>query len=124
MSSSVSRAQVEALPALVAVSALVAGIAIYAGVFHDLPGGDDRPIERRALASVVETASEGGVIAPGAIDTASPTGHQMAVVLRADGRTWHDGPRPPDRAPSVTEPVLVRTVDGERVGRIRVWVWR
>jgi hypothetical protein len=108
----------------VAVSALVAGIAIYAGAFHDLPGGDDRPIERRALASVVETASDGGVIAPGAIDAAPPAGHEMSVVLRADGRTWRNGPRPPDRAPSATEPVLVRAPDGERVGRIRVWVWR
>lgn len=124
MSSSGSRAQVEPLPALVAVGAFVAALALYAGAFHDLPGGADRPIERRALASVVESATEGGVLEPSAVTVEAPAGREMAVVVRVDGEAWRSGPTPPERASSATDTVLVRTVRGERVGRVRVWIWR
>ena len=124
MSSSASRAQIEPLPALVAVSAFVAAVGLYSGAFATVPLDTDRDIEQRALASVVESASTAGVLSPEVIQNEPPNGYAMAVVVRADGTAWRTGPAPPDRASSATEPVLVRTDRGEQMGRIRVWVWR
>lgn len=117
------RAQIEPLPALVAVSAFVGALGLYAVAFHDVPTETDRPLETRALTAVVESASTAGVLDPAAVSHDPPTGHEMAVVVRASGSTWDSGPTPPDDAPSATKQVLVRTDRGERVGRIRVWVW-
>jgi hypothetical protein len=124
MSSSVSRAQIEPLPALVAVSAFVAAVGLYAGAFSAVPQDTDRNVEERALASVVESATTAGVLSPAAVQNDPPNGYEMAVVVRADGTVWRTGSAPPERAPSATEQVLVRTDRGEQMGRIRVWVWR
>lgn len=124
MSSSASRAQVEPLPALVAVSAFVAALGIYAVAVHDVPLDTDRDVETSALSAVVESASTAGVLEPDAVTADGPEGHEMAVVVRADGSEWESGPAPPDDAESATTQVLVKTESGEQVGRIRVWVWR
>lgn len=123
MFSSDSSAQVEPLPALVAVSALVVAIGVYAVAFHEVPSAGERDVAERALAVEVESASTGGVLDPTAVGENPPAGHEMAVVVRADGSEWRTGPRPPERASTATTPVLVRTETGEQVGRIRVWVW-
>ncbi|ALG81494.1 DUF7285 family protein [Halanaeroarchaeum sulfurireducens] len=119
-----SRAQVEPLPALVAVSAFVAALGLYAVAFHDVPLGTERDVETQALSSVVEDSSTAGVLDPTAVMADAPRGHEMAVVVRADGSEWQTGPSPPTTARTATEQVLVRTASGEQVGRIRVWVWR
>ncbi|WP_259519262.1 hypothetical protein [Halanaeroarchaeum sp. HSR-CO] len=124
MSSSGSRAQVEPLPALVAVSAFVAALGVYAVAFHDVPTDTDRDVATQALAAVVESASTAGVLNPAAVPDDGPGGHEMAVVVRADGSEWNTGPEPPADARSATRQVLVGTDRGEQVGRIRVWVWR
>lgn len=127
MSSSAGRAQVEPLPALVAVSAFVAALGVYAMGFHQVPTGTDRHVERQALGRVVERASNAGVMDPAAIrddGTSAPNGYEMATVVRAGGEHWRTGPAPPETAASATRTVLVATESGERVGRIRVWVWR
>lgn len=124
MSSSASRAQIEPLPALVAVSAFVAAIGLYAGAFSTVPLDTDRDVEERALASVVESGSTAGVLSPETVQNEPPNGYEMAVVVRAGGAAWRTGSVPPERAPSTTEQVLVRTDRGEEMGRIRVWVWR
>jgi len=124
VSSSAGRAQIEPLPALVAVSAFVAALGFYAVAFHGVPADTDRNVEGLALAHVVASASTGGVLVPDAIDPEPPHGYEMATVVRADGGVWRTGPRPPDGAPSATTTALVRTDSGEQVGRVRVWVWR
>ncbi|MFB6133035.1 MAG: hypothetical protein ABEJ44_06495 [Halanaeroarchaeum sp.] len=124
MFSSDSSAQVEPLPALVAVSALVAAIGVYAVAFHGVPTGGDRGVADRALAVEVEAASTAGLLDPTAVVETPPAGYEMAAVVRVEGTTWWSGPRPPDRASTATRPVLVKTAAGEEVGRIRVWVWR
>lgn len=124
MSSSCSRAQVEPLPALVAVSAFVAALGIYAVGFHDVSHDTERDVETQALAAVVESATTAGVLDPAAVPADGPDGHEMAVVVRADGSEWTTGPEPPEEARSATRQVLVGTDRGEQVGRVRVWVWR
>lgn len=124
MSSSASRAQVEPLPALVAVSAVVAALGLYAVAFHDVPMDSERDVEEQALSVVVESASTAGVLDPAKVPVDAPDGYEMAVVVRADGIDRHLGSSPPDDARSATTQVLVRTVRGEQVGRVRVWVWR
>lgn len=124
MFSSVSRAQVEPLPALVAVSALVAAVGLYAVAFHDVPQGGERDVAERTLAAEVESASTAGVLDPTSVGDGGPNGYGTAVLVRADGDTWRTGPRPPDGAQTATTPVLVKTDAGEQVGRARVWVWR
>lgn len=124
MSSSAGRAQIEPLPALVAVSAFVAALGFYAVAFHGVPTDTDRNVEGLALSRVVASSSTGGVLSPEAVDPVPPNGYEMATVVRADGRAWRTGPRPPDDAPTATTTTLVRTDSGEQVGRVRVWVWR
>ncbi|MFW5903107.1 MAG: DUF7285 family protein [Halolamina sp.] len=124
MSSSVSRGQVEPLPALVAVSAFVFAIGLYAGAIPAAQPNDDSDVAERALASVVESASTAGLLSPESVQNEPPNGYEMSVVVRADGTAWRTGSVPPERAPSATQTVLVRTDRGERTGRIRVWVWR
>lgn len=124
MFSSASRAQVEPLPALVAVSALVAAIGLYAVAFYDVSPGGERDIAERTLAAEVESASTAGVLDPNSVGDDGPNGYETAVLVRADGTAWRSGPRPPDGAQTATEPVLVRTDAGEQVGRVRIWVWR
>ncbi|MFB6069607.1 MAG: hypothetical protein ABEJ76_01180 [Halanaeroarchaeum sp.] len=124
MSSSAARGQVEPLPALVAVSALVAALGVYAGAFHQVPTGTERPIAREALAHEVGSATRGGILDPRAIRAEPPRGYRMRTTVRVADRHWQAGPAPPDGAETATRTVLVATDEGERVGRIRVWVWR
>lgn len=124
MFSSDSSAQVEPLPALVAVSALVAAIGVYAVAFHGVAPGEDRDVAERALAVEVESASTAGVLDPTAVGEDPPEGYETAVLVRADGIEWRNGQRPPEEASTATTHVLVSTETGEQVGRIRVWVWR
>lgn len=124
MSSSAGRGQVEPLPALVAVSAVVAAIGLYAVAFHQVPTGPDRHVERRALTRVVESGSAGGVFDPEAVDAPAPTGFQQAVLVRAGDERWRDGPTPPADAATATTTVVVAAPNADRVGRVRVWVWR
>lgn len=123
MFSSAGRGQVEPLPALVAVSAFVAALGLYAGAIPTVPNAD-RPVEGLTLSRTVEDATVGGVLDPARLDPEPPSGYRLAIVVRANGRTWRRGPTPPADAASATTTVLVATDAGESVGRIRVWVWR
>ncbi|MFB6094006.1 MAG: hypothetical protein ABEJ77_03600 [Halanaeroarchaeum sp.] len=124
MSSSARRGQVDPIPALVAVSVLVAAIGVYATVFRSVPLDRDRPVAERVLSVTVAAATEAGVLDPQALAVDPPRGYAVAVVVRASDRTWRRGPSPPEGAETATAPVLVRTERGESVGRVRVWAWR
>lgn len=129
MPSSSDRGQTEPLAALVAVVALGVGLSIYVGVLDStltsLAGGNDMaPI---AAETLVAEASAFGVVQPplgAAVDAARPNGHAMNVTLRAESRTWDDGPARTDVADCVTRTVSVRTAPGTvRPGTVEVCVW-
>ncbi|MFB6135111.1 MAG: hypothetical protein ABEJ55_08995 [Halanaeroarchaeum sp.] len=124
MSSLANRGQIEPLPALVAVSAFVAALSLYAGVVQDVSIDADRRTEETALSATVESASRGGVLDPDAVKPIRPSGYQMRVVVSAGGREWKRGPTPPAGATTASTIALVRTERGESVGRVRIWMWQ
>lgn len=125
--SSARRGQVEPLAALVAVFALGAGLAVYAG------GVDERlPAQSPAdpdptLGSVEQTIGVGGVVEPSRLSAArdaAPPGHELNVTLTTADHRWETGPAPPATARSATARVSVRVEPGRvRPGRLTVRVW-
>lgn len=129
--SSARRAQVEPLPALVAVTVLCLAVGTYATVRADVGFGTGGTAPADAvLEETVDSALPTGaaVVDPTGIDpsTLGPSDYEVAVTVRADGREWSMGPSsPPPDAATATRQVPVRVAAGVvRPGRITVEVWR
>jgi hypothetical protein len=128
--SSAREAQVEVLPALVAVVVVCLAVGAYATVRADaLPGvNEDAPADA-VLADAVDeaTPADAVVVEPGRLDAAAvaPSGYAVAVTVTAGDREWAAGPEspPPDAATASTR-VPVRTGAGHvHPGRLTVEVW-
>lgn len=120
MFSSARRAQVEPLPALLALAVFAIGLSLYGVTLDGLPTGTDPAVSDATMDVAVETLSEGPVVIPDRMDQvpgAVPDG--IAVTLRADGRTWRAGAIN-ETADSRRRHVLVRTDEGEVPGVLRV----
>ncbi|MDR5673408.1 hypothetical protein RH858_09645 [Halalkaliarchaeum sp. AArc-GB] len=134
-----SRAQASPVPALVALLAVIAGVAVYAGVVADVAAvaGDDRTGSDRTAETTLDTlrsaASDGDVVDPERLQDAAtdgdvmPTGFESNVTLAVAGDVgWTVGPAPPDRpVHRADRTVAVRIGPGEiRRGTLRVRVWQ
>lgn len=128
--SSARKAQVEPLPALVAVTVICLAIGAFATVRADValdPGGNAPATT--VLADTVDSAppTDSVVVDPAEIDpsTSGPSGYELNVVVEADGHEWSIGPSsPPPDAATASRPVPVRVEPGVvRPGRITVEVW-
>lgn len=125
---SLARGQTEPLAALVAVLALVAGVALYSGAYTAaLPATDDRDLAEPTLRRVTERVATGPVVDPARLNAtagAGPSGHRLHVTLRTTQRNWSVGPEPPRDADRAARPVSVRRPDGTALpGRLVVEVW-
>ena len=129
MSRSSARATAEPLAALVAVFAVTAGVALYAGVLDEALAGVETDRNRAApTADLIErNRSTAGIFDPSGLAnslTALPDGYSGNVTVRAGGR-WATGPTPPADSDRVRRTVSVRTEPGiVRRGTLRVSVWR
>lgn len=128
--SSARRAQVEPVPAVVAVLALCLAIAAYgsvrAGVF---PAADEQTAPAaQVLDDVDDAATPAGsrVVMPDRLSVGPvPAGYEATVRLAAGGRNWTAGAAdPPASASGAARPVPVRVAPGAvRPGRLTVVVW-
>ena len=128
--SSARRAQVEPLPALVAVAVVCLAVGAYGAVRLDvLPASDDGAPAEQVLTDAVDAATADGELI---VDLSrlnsqgvAPPGYEVAVTLTAEHREWTAGASnaPPDAA-TASKPVPVRTRSGRVVpGRFVVEVW-
>ena len=126
--SSARRAQVEPLPALVAVAVLCLAVGGYASIRVGVVpvGGSGAPADA-VLSDTVDAASEPGsvVVIPGDLTAVAPSGYEAAVTVTAGDREWSTGTRsPPAGAATASRRVPVRLSPGRvRPGRIVVEVW-
>ena len=129
MSRSSDRGATEPLAALVAVFAVSAGLALYAGTLDDtLAGvGGDRNVAAPTADAVERRITTGGVVDPAQVPdslSAIPSGYEGNVTLRAE-RRWSAGPTPPAGADTDNRTVSVALGPATvRRGRLRVTVWR
>jgi len=127
--SSARRAQVEPLPALVAVTVLCLALGTYGAVRADVVPGSDRDAPADAVLSETLDAappSDAVVVDPTGIDpsTLGPPGYDVAVTVTADGRDWALGPASPPEAPTASQQAPVQVAPGDvRPGRVTVAVW-
>jgi len=91
---------------------------------------EERATAEVTLGAVCERVCDGGTVDPERLDeglAAAPDGHQVRIVLRADGREWTAGPEPPETGATVTtaaRTVTVRLGSADvSPGRLRVVVW-
>lgn len=120
MFSSARKAQVEPLPALLALAVFAIGLSLYGVTLDGLPMGSDPTISDATMDIAVGTLSEGPVVLPGRIDQVPnelPDG--IEVTLRAGDQTWQAGTAD-DGNSSRPRQVLVRTERGEVPGVLRV----
>jgi len=126
--SSAREAQVEPLPALVAVAVVCLAVGAFATVRADvLPvAASDAPADD-VLSDAVDAASPTGsvVVAPARLDTpSSPDGYAVNVTVTAGDREWAAGGQPPPDAATASQRVPVRTADGRTdPGTLTVAVW-
>lgn len=121
MSSSTRRAQVEPLPALIAVAVFALALSVYGTTIEAVPLASQNGVSDATVDRAIETISEGTVIVPDRLDRLQgrlPDG--TTVVVRAAGRQWRWGPAPAPDDPFVVRHVLVRTSDGAVPGVVRV----
>ncbi|MBS3759867.1 DUF7285 family protein [Halodesulfurarchaeum sp.] len=121
MFSSPRRAQVEPLPALLGLAVFAIGVSLYGGTLADQTLPTDTRISDATMTRTVGILSEGSVVVPDRLDDldgALP--QEMAVTLRADGRTWHWGTPPDDAQRTRLRHVLIRSERGEVPGVLRV----
>ncbi|MBV0923667.1 hypothetical protein KTS45_05580 [Halomicroarcula limicola] len=129
MSRSSARGATEPLAALMAVFAVSAGLALYAGVLDDALAttGGERDVAAPTADAVERRLTTAGVVDPARIDgalAAVPTGYEANVTLRAE-RRWSVGPAPPADAASDYRTVSVALGPATvRRGTLRVRVWR
>lgn len=112
---------------MAALFAVCLGVSLYAGVAVDTTAPDDRSLSEPTLEQVDATLVDGGAVDPSEIAAgreAAPTGYDVRIELRADGRTWTAGPESPPTADRAERPVSVRVEPGTvRPGTIAVEVW-
>jgi hypothetical protein len=128
--SSARRAQVEPVPAVVAVLALCLAVTAYgtvsAGVLPD--AGASAPGEQ-VLEDAVDAATPTGsvVVSPSRLTGGvAPVGYEAGVRLSAGERSWTAGASdPPPEAATASQRVPVRLGAGTvRPGRLTVEVWQ
>lgn len=117
------------LSSLVAVFAVCAGLALYAGQLGGVLPSPDEPRTADVVADrVADEAARDGLVVPSRLDGAAgavPAGGRLNVTLAAADERWAVGPPAPDRARTAARRVGVRVDDGDvRAGRLRVAVWR
>jgi hypothetical protein len=117
---------VEPLAALVALSAVCAGVALYADALAASVPESDRDLAPPVLSSVHDRVAEEGVVSPSRFENASTTpAVRTNLTLRAAGRTWTVGPAPPPgRTDAASRSASVRLGPGRvAAGRLRAEVW-
>ncbi|MBX0293471.1 DUF7285 family protein [Haloarcula nitratireducens] len=129
MSRSSARGATEPLAALVAVFAVSAGLALYAGVLDDALAATsgERNVAAPTADAVERHLTTAGVVDPERLDgalSAVPTGYEANVTLRAE-RRWSVGPTPQTDASRDHRTVSVALGPATvRRGTLRVCVWR
>lgn len=121
MSSSTGRAQVEPLPALIAVAVFAVALSMYGTTLEAVPLAGPTDLSDATVDRAIETISEGTVVRPDRLDRLEgrlPDG--TTVVVRAAGRQWRWGPEPAPDDPFVVRNVLVSTANGAVPGVVRV----
>ncbi|MFB6110299.1 MAG: hypothetical protein ABEJ60_05425 [Halodesulfurarchaeum sp.] len=121
MSSSARRAQVEPLPALIALAVFAIGLSLYGVTLDGLPLGSEPEITDSTMTATMNALTEGPVVIPARVESprvSIPRG--IAVTVRADGRVWVRGTPPADPERTRMRRVLVRTASGEVIGILRV----
>lgn len=128
--SSAREAQVEPLPALVAVAVVCLALGSYATVRADvLPVVDSDAPADAVLADAVDEAAppDAVVVEPDSLDAAgvSPSGYEVAVTVTAGDREWTAGRAspPPDAATASTRVPVRVDACSVRPGRLTVEVW-
>lgn len=128
--SSARRAQVEPLPALIAVAVVCLAISAYAGVTSNVLPEQSRYVpSEQVLADAIDEATPAGqiVVEPSLLDSISvaPAGFEMSVTVLAGDNMWRAGAtNPPPNAEIASELVPIRIHPGEVVpGRFIVKVW-
>lgn len=121
------RAQVEPLPALVAVFAVGVALSAYAGQLDAALPTPDRNLADPTVERAERAITAVGIADPDELRAglrAGPEGYRLNLTLAANGRTWHAGPTPPPSADAADLAVSVRLGPGRiRPGRLRVEVW-
>lgn len=121
MSSSARRAQVQPLPALIALAVFAIGLSLYGVTLDGLPLGSEPEVSDATMTATVNALSEGPVVVPSRVDSPRHSvPREVAVTLRADGQKWVRGSPPADPARTRMRHVLVRTPAGEVPGVLRV----
>ncbi|NHN58060.1 MULTISPECIES: hypothetical protein [Halorussus] len=122
-----TRGQVEPLAALVAVFAVGAALAAYAGVLDATVPTPDRNLAEPTVERAERAVGPASVADPDALAAglrAAPDGYSVNLTLSTAGRTWRAGPTPPARADAATLAVSVRVGPGRLgPGRLRAEVW-
>lgn len=128
-----NRGQVQPLPALIAVLALILALTAYADVTQSLPPTEDATPAEPALKRIEANATTGAVLDPTAL---SPTaagldGYLVNVTLRTAQQRVTTGPTPPTESTRTIEVSdAASTVAVGRGGRVvpgvlevEVWPW-
>lgn len=127
MSRSSDRAQVEPIPALVAVFAVGAGLTVYAGVLANTGPERERALAEPVLEQIDDEIVVSGVAEPDRLSDAAsttPEEHTVAVTLTVGDETWQVGPDAPPRVDRAEQRLSVRIEPGTvRSGTLRVEVW-
>ena len=121
MFSSARRAQVEPLPALLALAVFAIGLSLYGVTLSDVTLGTGPEITDATMAQARSTVSDGPVVVPDRLAALSGTlPSELTVTIRADGESWRWGPAVEDPSRTRMTHVLVRTDSGEVPGVLRV----
>ena len=121
MFSSARRAQVEPLPALLALAVFAVGLSLYGGTIADVTPGSGPADSDATTHRVLSHLTAGPVVVPDRVeDLDAAVADRYAVRLRAAGRTWRWGGRIDEPDESRRVHVLVRTDSGEVPGVLRV----
>lgn len=121
------RAQTEPIAALVALFAVCAGLALYAGVAAEATPSAEPDAAEPALERLSTVAVEDGAVDPEDLpdpDAIVAGGREARITLEYGSAASYAGPEPPEDAARASRPVAVRFEPGvRRPGRLIVEVW-